>query len=208
MFELNNCLQLVLDIHELGDLKSYKTTDHGYSGKSYIIESSKGIYFIKFYKKSRPIYQIEFEHEVTKIISSKALEDCPVLPPLTNKNFQSWFLLENCYVSVFPYIQGFSIESGNFSYRQVYFAAKSLAILHKNLQRINLTRESYYQWKLAYSKSSIQDLAKISKLIELKKKKDEFDKFAMKAIASFTESLLETSKKFEALQRLPGQLTH
>lgn len=101
---------------------------------------------------------------------------------------------------LFPYYEGKKFDGTN---QQIREAGKNLAILHNSLKKQEYKIEENPAYRLLREK----EFLKIEGMLDMKKRKDEFDFSVMKRLKSFKELCSDNKRRLER-QGFPKQMIH
>ncbi|MBS7655112.1 phosphotransferase [Candidatus Bathyarchaeota archaeon] len=137
--ELTNIKSIIKENYDLGEVIKTEKLSSGYVNVSYIIETSKGRYFLRRYRDNARRNEVNFEHELINHLINSGFQKTPrLLKTKTGKTYVSKFEKRNNYKKIVFYaLFEFAIGEDKYTWYYPYCnilelkdAAKTLAEYH------------------------------------------------------------------------------
>ncbi len=174
----------------------------GFLSENHILHGDNKKYFLKRYcfdKKER----IEEIHSVKKYFANGGIK---VILPITNIEGNTFFIFENGYFALFPYVSDIQLERGSLTDTAIISLGETLGKIHLLGKDSNLLIEERFK---AWNKE--KTLEKIEMIYtELRKKNNltDFDKLALEILKIKERLIKENSIIYEDLKFLSDHLIH
>lgn len=137
--ELNHIKNIVEKNYELGEVVKVERISGGYVNISYVIETSKGKYFLRRYRDTAKRSEVKFEHELIEHLINSGFNKTPQLyKTKTGKTYVAKFERKNAYkklvfYAIFEFAKGEDKYTWYYPYcnpLELRDAAKTLAEYH------------------------------------------------------------------------------
>lgn len=154
----DNLTKTIEKNYQIGPIKSLKKNHRGFLSDSFVIETKKDKYLLKQYNinKNPKQQQVDFIEKSTLFF---AKHNIPAITPLKNIFSKYYFVYNDNYYAIFPYINAKTYETSNLS-------DVAIVSLGKMLAKIHLAGRSGYP---KYIGRTTKDWAKSKFLIEKRK---------------------------------------
>lgn len=107
-------------------LHSSEKVTKGFLSENHILLSDNNKYFLKKYRFDRQ-ERIEEIHSAKKYFADGGI---PVILPITNTEGNTFFLFENGYFALFPFVSGIQLERGTLTDTAIISLGKMLGKIH------------------------------------------------------------------------------
>ena len=195
---------LISEINRLYDLQPHSSekVTKGFLSENHVLFSNDKKYFLKRYRFGRR-ERIEEIHSAKKYFADGGI---PVILPIENNEGSTFFLFENGYFALFPFVSGVQLERGSFTDRAIISLGETLGKIHLLGKDSNLPiKERFKAWNKEKSLEKIEMI-----YAELKKKANptDFDKLALESLETKKKLVKENSIVYEELKLPSNHLIH
>lgn len=174
----------------------------GFLSQNYVLSGNGTTkYFLKTYRfdDSERIREI---HLVKKYFSNGGI---PVILPLSDKKRNTFFLFEDKYFALFPFIPDKQLERGSFTETAIMSLGNMLGRVHLLGKHAALPiREKFKIWD---TENALEKIEAIERAID-NSTYNEFDKLALESIRMKKELILSNEMTFEGLNLPSDHLIH
>ncbi len=175
----------------------------GFLSRNHILFCKKDNYFLKQYRFSDKDKIAEI-HRVKRLFAENGI---PVILPLSNKKYSTYFRFDSKYYALFPFVRGRKLLSRQLSVKALKSAGAMLARIHvisKNKPPIRL-KDRFEPWN---KKEFLVRAKNIFAIVERKKSKSSFDRLAMKTLREKIALAEKNTVRFEDLNLKNNYITH
>ncbi len=183
------------------DILSAKNVTEGYLSQNYILESTKGKFFLKQYRNAYTVDNIKNTHKVAYFFSQN---DIPIVLPVKNNQDKTYFMFNKRIFALFPFVKGIKVDRKDIDNESITSLAETLAKIHLLSLNGPPIQISARQGAID-STSFLKDSPKILKVLDSIKKKNSFDELALEGL-SLKRSIVEGN--IEKIKRLKVKADH
>jgi Ser/Thr protein kinase RdoA (MazF antagonist) len=160
------------------DILSAKKVTEGYLSQNYILESTKGKFFLKQYRNAYTVDNIKDIHKVAYFFSQN---DIPIVLPVKNNQDKTYFMFNKRIFALFPFVKGIKVDRKDINNKSIKSLAETLAKIHLLSLNGPPIQISARQGAID-STSFLKDSPKILKVLDSIKKKNAFDVLALEGL--------------------------
>jgi len=174
----------------------------GFLSENYILSDGEKRYFLKKYRFNSD-ERVREVHLVKKYFADGGI---PVISPISDKEGNTFFLFENGYFSLFPFISDKQLERGSLTEKAVVSLGHVLGKIHVLGKDSKLTiKERFKPWD---KENALEKIKTIESVIKDKSTPDEFDKMALESIDLKRKLILSSGVRHEDLHLPSDHLIH
>lgn len=196
---------LLAKINELYGLKitSAKKIDKGFLSENYCVTTEAGTrYFLKKYRfdNSERIKEI---HAAKKYFSDGGI---PVIMPITHRDGNSFFLFENGYFALFPFISDRQFDRGELSSVATTSLGEMLGKIHLLGKLATLPmQEKFKPWNKA---NALKKIGLIREAIDRQPNTNDFDRLVIESLETKRKLVADNTLEYEDLALPSDHLIH
>lgn len=198
---MENLISKVNHLYDL-QLHSSEKVTKGFLSENHILLTDDKKYFLKRYRFDKQ-ERIEEIHSAKKYFADGGI---PVILPITNNKGNTFFIFENGYFALFPFVSDIQLERGSLTDTAIISLGETLGKIHLLGKVCNLPiKERFKAWNKEKSLEKIEAI-----YTELKKETNptDFDKLALESIETKKRLIQENSIVYEDLKLPSDHLIH
>lgn len=174
----------------------------GFLSENYILSDGEKRYFLKKYRFDSD-ERVREVHLVKKYFADGGI---PVISPISDKEGNTFFLFENRYFSLFPFISDKQLERGSLTEKAVVSLGHMLGKIHILGKDSTLTiKERFKPWD---KENALEKIKTIESVIKTKSTPDEFDEMALESMDLKRKLILLSEVRYEDLHLPSDHLIH
>lgn len=185
------------------DIASAEKIDKGFLSENYCVTTEAGTrYFLKKYRfdNSERIKEI---HAVKKYFSDGGI---PVILPIIHSNGDSFFLFENGYFALFPFISDQQFDRGKLNSVATTSLGEMLGKIHLLGKQAELPmREKFKPWNKA---DALKKIGLIRQVIDRQSNINDFDHLALESLEIKRKLITNNTLEYENLPPPSDHLIH
>lgn len=195
---------LILQINNLYNLQlhSSEKVNKGFLTENHILFSDDKKYFLKRYRFNRQD-RIEEIHSAKKYFADGGI---PVILPITNIKGDTFFLFEDSYFALFPFISDVQLDGDSLTDTAIISLGEMLGKIHLLGKVCKLpVKEKFYAWD---KENALEKIDRIHDEIKKITSPTEFDQLALQSIETKKKLIQANAVKYEDLNLPSDHLIH
>ena len=183
-------------------LQSAEKVKKGFLSENHILHSDDKKYFLKRYRFDKQ-ERIEEVHSAKKYFADGGI---PVIIPITNNEGNTFFLFENGYFALFPFVYDIQLERGSLTDTAIISLGEMLGKIHLLGKDSTLpVNERFKAWNTEKALEKVDAIySEIKKLTD----STEFDRLALQSIETKKKLIQDNTTKYEDLDLPSDHLIH